>query len=84
MKTPNGDLDRCPHPADASARCTIFAQGRIVEGNVDSSGPVEVQSKTIGSLCAPDIVFAAFGRIDGSVVAHELSVLDAVTGMISP
>lgn len=83
MKTPHGGLDRWPDPAGANARRSVLAHDLVVEGDVDSSGPVDVQGKIIGSMCAPDIVIAGSGRVEGSVVANDLSVLGAVSGMIS-
>ena len=37
----------------------------------------------IGSLRAPEIIVAGSGRVDGSVVAHDLVVLGAVSGTVS-
>ena len=83
MKTPNGDLDRWPDPASSNARRSVFAQDLIVEGDATSSGPIEVQGNVLGSLQAPEITVAGSGRIEGSVVAHDLVVLGAVSGTIS-
>ena len=83
MKTPNGDLDRWPDPAGANARRSVFAQDLVIEGDASSSGPIEVQGNVVGSLRAPEITVAGSGRVEGSVVAHDLVVLGAVSGMIS-
>ena len=83
MNTPNGDLDRWPDPAVANARRSVFAQDLVVEGDATSSGPIEVQGNVVGSLRAPEITVAGSGRVEGSVVAHDLVVLGAVSGMIS-
>jgi cytoskeletal protein CcmA (bactofilin family) len=83
MKTPNGDLDRWPDPAGANARRSVFSQDLVVEGDASSSGPIEVQGNVVGSLRAPEITVAGSGRVEGSVVAHDLVVLGAVSGMIS-
>jgi cytoskeletal protein CcmA (bactofilin family) len=83
MKTPNGDLDRWPDPASSNARRSVFAQDLVVEGDASSSGPIEVQGNVVGSLRAPEITVASSGHVEGSVVAHDLSVLGAVSGMIS-
>jgi cytoskeletal protein CcmA (bactofilin family) len=83
MKTPNGDLDRWPDPAGANARRSVFAQDLVVEGNASSSGPIEVQGTVVGSLRAPEVTVAGSGRVEGSVVAHDLVVLGAVSGIIS-
>ena len=83
MKTPHGDLDRWPDPASSHARRSVFAQDLVVEGDATSSGPIEVQGNVVGSLRAPEITVAGSGRVEGSVVAHDLVVLGAVSGMIS-
>lgn len=83
MKTPHDDLDRWPDPASSNARRSVFAQDLVVEGDVTSLGPVDVHCKIIGSMRAPDIVIAGSGRVEGSVVANDLSVLGAVSGTIS-
>jgi cytoskeletal protein CcmA (bactofilin family) len=83
MKTPNGDLDRWPDPASANARRSVFAQDLVVEGDASSSGPIDVQGNVFGSLRAPDIIVAGSGHVEGSVVAHDLIVLGAVSGTIS-
>ena len=83
MKTPHGDLDRWPDPVSPNARRSIFAQDLVVEGDATSSGPIEVQGNVIGSLRAPEITVAGSVRVEGSVVAQDLLVLGAVSGMIS-
>mgnify|MGYP003563596479 FL=1 len=83
MKTQHGDLDRWPDPVSPNARRSIFAQDLVVEGDATSSGPIEVQGNVVGSLRAPEITVAGSGRVEGSVAAHDLSVLGAVSGTIS-
>jgi len=83
MKTQHGDLDRCPDPASSNVRRSVFAQYLVVEGDATSGGPIEVQGNFVGSLRAPDITVAGSGRVEGSVLAHDLVVLGAVSGTIS-
>ena len=83
MKTPNGDLDRWPDPAVANARRSVFARDLVVEGDATSSGPIEVEGNVVGSLRAPEITVAGSGRVEGSVVAHDLVVLGSVSGTVS-
>jgi cytoskeletal protein CcmA (bactofilin family) len=82
MKTPI-DLNQWPDPAGANSRRSVLAHDLVVEGDLTSGGPVDVQGTVVGSLRAPDVVVADSGRVEGSVAAHELSVLGAVSGMIS-
>ena len=83
MKTLNGDLDRWLDPAVANARRSIFAQDLVIEGDATSLGPIEVQGNVLGSLRAPEITVAGSGRVEGSIVAHDLVVLGAVSGTVS-
>lgn len=83
MKTPHGDLDRWPDPAGANARRSVFALDLVVEGDVTSDGPIDVQGTAVGSLRAPDVTVARSGNVEGSVVAHDLVVFGAVSGAIS-
>ena len=83
MKIPNADLDPWPDPVGANARRSVFAQDLVIDGDATSSGPIEVQGNVIGSLWAPEITVAGSGRVEGSVVAHDLTVLGAVSGTIS-
>ena len=83
MKTQHGDLDRWPDPVSPNARRSIFAQDLVVEGDATSNGPIEVQGNVVGSLRAPEITVAGSGRVEGSVVAHDLVVLGVVSGRVS-
>jgi cytoskeletal protein CcmA (bactofilin family) len=83
MKTPHGDLDRWPDPDGSNLRRSVLSHDLVVDGDVTSSGPVDVQGQVVGSLRAPEITVAGSGRVEGSVVAHDLIVLGAVSGTIS-
>ncbi len=83
MKTLNGDLDRWPDPASSNARRSVFAQDLVVEGDASSIGLIEVQGNVVGSLRAPEITVAGSGRVEGSLVAHDLVVLGVVSGTVS-
>lgn len=83
MKTPHGDPDRWLDPARSNARRSVFAQNLVVDGDATSSGAIEVQGNVVGSLRAPEIIVAGSGRVEGSVVAHNIVVLGAVSGTVS-
>lgn len=83
MKTSHGDQDRWPDPAGSNAHRSIFARDLVVDGDATSSGPIEVYGSVVGSLRAPEITVASSGRVEGSVVGHDLVVLGAVSGTIS-
>ena len=83
MKTPNGDLDRWPDPDASNLRRSVLAHDLVVDGDVSSGGPVDVQGKVVGSLRSPDVFISGSGHVEGSIVAHDLSVIGAVSGTIS-
>lgn len=73
MKTPNGALDRWLDQTGANVRSSVLAHDLVVEGDVTSSGPVDIQGY---------VVVAGSGRIEGSIVAHSLKVLGTASGTI--
>lgn len=80
--TPNNTLSDWPAAAGNSARRSVLASDLIIEGDVTSDGPVDVQGRLQGSVRAPDVVVAGSGRIEGSVTARDLFVLGTVSGTI--
>jgi len=83
MDTPHGIIDSWPDPASSNAHRSVLAQDLVIEGDANSRGPIQVQGNVIGSLRAPEINVAGSGRVEGSVVAHDLAVLGAESGTIS-
>ena len=83
MMTLNGDLYRWPDPTGSCTRRSVFVYDLVVEGDVTSSGPIDVQGRLVGSLRSPEITVSGSGRVEGFVVAHDLAVLGAVSGTIS-
>lgn len=55
----------------------------MIQGDVNSEGLIDVQGKIVGSARAPEVVVATLGRIEGSVSAHDLTVLGFVSGSVS-
>jgi cytoskeletal protein CcmA (bactofilin family) len=82
MKTANGDPEGWPDPAGPNSKRSVLAYDLVVEGDVVSSGPVDIQGRVVGSVLAPDVVISGSGRLEGSIVAHDLSALGAVSGAI--
>ena len=83
MNADNRNIELWPDPAGPNLRRSVLAQDLVVEGDVTSRGPVDVNGQVDGSLHAPNVLVAGSGRIDGSIVAHDLAVLGVVTGTIS-
>jgi cytoskeletal protein CcmA (bactofilin family) len=71
-----------PGPAVAGARRSLLASDLVIEGDVVSAGPVEVQGRVTGSLRSPEVTVAGTGRIEGHVSALDLTVLGSIEGSI--
>jgi cytoskeletal protein CcmA (bactofilin family) len=80
---PNEKLPTWPEAVRANALRSVLASDLVIEGDVTSEGPVDVHGKIVGSARAPEVVVAAFGRIEGSVSAHDLTVLGFISGSVS-
>ncbi|ACM04226.1 Polymer-forming protein [[Luteovulum] sphaeroides subsp. megalophilum] len=83
MKTPNGQTASWPAPAAPDMRRSVVAPDLVVEGEMTSAGPVDVQGTVVGGVEAPEVVVAEAGRIEGSVTAHDLAVLGRISGSVS-
>lgn len=71
-----------PEPAKAGARRSILAADLTIDGDVTSTGPVEVQGKVSGQVTAPDILIASGATIEGSAIANDLSVQGHISGSV--
>jgi cytoskeletal protein CcmA (bactofilin family) len=78
----NQEQPRWPEPAKSSARRSVLASDLVIEGDITSSGPVDVQGIVSGQVRAPEIMIGVSGKIDGAVIAHALSVLGHISGTI--
>jgi len=58
----------------------VLAEDLVIEGDVTSSGPIDLQGKVLGSVRAPAVVVTATGNLDGTVTSLDLSVIGAITG----
>ncbi len=81
--SPNDKIPNWPEAALANARRSLLAEDLVIDGDFTSDGPVDVHGKIVGSASAPEVVVAATGRIEGTISAHELSVLGFVSGSAS-
>ena len=71
-----------PEPAKAGARRSVLAADLTIDGDVTSTGPVEVQGRISGQVTAPDILIASGGAIEGSAIANDLSVQGHISGCV--
>ena len=72
-----------PEPAKAGAKRSILASDLVIDGDILSVGPVEVQGKITGQVKSPDVLIATTGQVDGSVVAGEIVVQGSIAGIIN-
>lgn len=63
-------------------RRSVLTADLIVEGDVSSSGPVDVQGNVIGAVCAPVVAVSGSGRVEGAIRADDLTVLGVISGDI--
>ena len=78
----NQEQPRWPEPATTGARRSTLASDLIIEGDVTSAGPVDVQGQIAGQIRSPEILIGGTGKIDGTVIARDLSVLGHISGTI--
>lgn len=71
-----------PEPAKAGARRSILGFDLVVDGDVTSTGPVEVQGKVSGQVTAPEILLSPSGEIEGTAIANDLFVLGRISGSV--
>lgn len=79
----NDKIPNWPEAAQANARRSLLAVDLVIDGDVTSDSPVDVHGKIVGSASAPEVVVAATGRVEGTVSAHDISVLGFVSGSVS-
>ncbi|MGA0541940.1 bactofilin family protein [Neotabrizicola sp. VNH66] len=82
-QTPSEPTPLWPEPAAAALPRSVLGGDLIIEGDVTSEGPVDLQGRVIGSVRAPDVVIVGSGQVEGAVTAHQLSVQGTVSGQIS-
>ena len=68
--------------AVSGAKRSHLSQDLEIDGDIRSSGPIEVMGTVTGTVRAPEVVVASTGRIVGQVEAVNLSVLGSVDGKI--
>lgn len=82
MTSSTAPATKWPEPAKAGARRSILAADLVIEGDVTSIGPVDVQGRVAGQVKAPDILIAPTGAIDGTALAHDLAVQGHISGAV--
>lgn len=82
MTSSTASATKWPEPAKTGARRSILAADLEIEGDVTSIGPVDVQGRVAGQVKAPGILIAPTGAIDGTALAHDLSVQGHISGTV--
>lgn len=77
------ELPIWPEAARANARRSIVAADLVIEGDVTSAGSVDIEGRIVGSIRAPQVVVAATGWVEGSVIANDVTVLGSISGSVS-
>lgn len=72
-----------PTPAVNGAARSLLAEDLEIEGDVTSTGPVEVMGKITGTLRAPEVLVSTSGQVVGQITAAQLSVLGTVAGAVA-
>lgn len=71
-----------PTTALGSATRSRLAEDLEIDGDVSSSGPVDIPGRITGTVRAPDVLVSTSGRVAGQVMALNLSVLGTIEGAI--
>ncbi len=72
-----------PIAAANSAARSHLAEDLEIDGDVNTTGPIDVMGKITGTLTAPEVLVSATGRIAGQVTALDISVLGTIDGTIA-
>lgn len=71
-----------PDAAPEGATRSLLAEDLVIDGEVSSSGPIDVTGKITGSVRASDVLVTAAGRVSGRITAQNVFVHGSVDGTI--
>lgn len=71
-----------PAPAKPGAQRSLLAEDLVIDGDVASTGPVEVRGKVRGQVSSPDLLISLTARIEGPALADALTVQGHVSGTV--
>ncbi|WP_298283712.1 polymer-forming cytoskeletal protein [Acidocella sp.] len=75
-------------PKQAAARGkavvpTIISAGMVVEGNLRTTGDVQVEGRVIGEIYAAQLVVAESGEVSGNITAETARICGQITGAVT-
>lgn len=71
-----------PDATQAGAQPSVLSEDVQIDGEVRSTGPIELSGKITGQLTAPEVTIKANGSVNGRVNALNLTVQGGVEGTI--
>lgn len=72
-----------PTAAPGGAARSRIAEDLEIDGDISSTGPVDILGRIVGTVRSPDLLISANGRVAGQVTALNLSVLGTIDGTIA-
>lgn len=79
---PDGGQEQGFGPAASEAMPSILGPDLTIVGDVESSGPVQIEGRVEGDVLSPSVTVGKDAYIDGSVTAEHVRILGAVAGWV--
>jgi cytoskeletal protein CcmA (bactofilin family) len=71
-----------PEPTMTAGTASCLGSGMSIVGNIECSGPAQVFGRIKGELRASDLLIGDGAQVEGSVIAHDVTVCGRVKGTI--
>ena len=71
-----------PEPTTKAGTGSCIGSGMSIVGNIECSGPAQVFGRIKGELRASDLLIGDGAQVEGSVIAHDVTVCGRVKGTI--
>ncbi len=81
-RPPDGGREQGSGPAVGEAMPSILGPDLTIVGDVESSGPVQIEGRVEGDVLSPSVTVGKDAYIDGSVTAEHVRILGAVAGWV--
>lgn len=70
-------------PAPQGGKTSVLSEDLVIDGDIQSSHAIEIAGILRGTVAAASISIAPSGRVEGHVVARDLSVFGGITGSVA-